>query len=143
MKFSSPIAIATLSIILFFSSNLIAQPKVIPSEEQQIIKMLRSFYTIYITENSKENSDEKMLQALKKNTCTNNLLHNIKGLDYDPFLSAQDCDNNYLKTLTIKKNPKGTNLFKISYMDGYSKKPLVIGLTVVKLKDGYKIDSIW
>lgn len=139
-------------IVLFFAAIMIffysccnsAQNNT--SEDQQIRDMLKEFYTSYMTQIS-EGKDLKTARAIPKKYCTIGLLkaiENDKELDYDPLLSAQDADVVWLKTLSIKKNIEIPNGYIITYesTSKYDNEKASIKLTVVKEKDGYKIDSV-
>lgn len=109
------------------------------------ITMLRQFYTSYITEESKMSSNEEKLNSIKKQYCTKKILKKIQQdeeLEYDPFLHAQDADTDWLKTLTISKDPQKANAYIVSYLSSYDKKKIVTKLVVVKEGQGYKIDDI-
>lgn len=113
--------------------------------EKEIITMIKSFYTAYITETSKMPPDFNKIEVIKKEYCTLSLLNKIEmqELDYDPFLKAQDCDAETLKTLSIKKDIKQKNLFYVSYNDNYTKTEITIKLIIKKENDSYKIDTIY
>jgi hypothetical protein len=113
--------------------------------EERALCMLNNFYKSYITENGKIPTNVSKVNSLKKNYCTAKLLHKIKreDLDYDIFLKAQDSDPEWLKTLSIKKDKKGSNQYSVSYTDPYNKNQIIIKLIIVKEKDLYKIDSIF
>jgi hypothetical protein len=114
------------------------------SSDEQAIKILNEFYSNYIIENSKSQIDQKTINSLKSKYCTSRLLNKIKieDLDYDPFLNAQDCDAEWLKTLTITRDSRKPNFYIISFVDNLSNKKNYIRLSVIKEKDTYKIDTI-
>jgi len=105
--------------------------------------MLKNFYSEYITE-CRKNTPENNIDLVLKKYVTNKLLKKIErlDLDYDPFINAQDCDENFFKNFKIKKDLKQTNTFIISYIVTYTKKTISITLIVVELKGKYKIDDI-
>lgn len=108
-------------------------------------EMLKEFYTRYITEVSKISPSAKKLQSIKRQYCTAGLLSNIKELelDYDPFINAKDTDDNWIKTLSVKKDPKkAKGLYVVSFSDTKSKTTITVTLSVVKDGDDYKIDGI-
>lgn len=117
------------------------------SSDDQILAMLKSFYTSYITEVA-ESGNDKTLETVKSKYCSDNLLRKIKTqieneeLDYDPFINAQDSDKAWLKTLSITKDPHKLNIFVVSYTDNYTGKPVTVKLSVIKFKGLYKIDAI-
>ena len=112
------------------------------NRDQKIITQLKEFYKSYITENSKMRTDLSKVNALKKANCTVRLLKDIKGLDYDPFLNAQDCSEDWLGTLSVEKHPKNDGQFIVSYVDGYSNKRIEIILIIVEDSGHFRIDSI-
>ena len=114
------------------------------STDEQIISMLKDFYTGYITENAKMPTDFAKINLMKKKYCTANLLSKIEKeeLDYDSFLNAQDSNTEWLKTLAVKKDTKENNLYQVSYKDTYNGTQVVIKLIVIKEKESYKIDAI-
>lgn len=108
-------------------------------------EMLKEFYTKYITEISKTSPSAKKLQSIKKQYCTAGLLSRMKELelDYDPFINAQDTDDSWIKTLSVKKDPKkGKGLYTVSFSDTESKTTITVRLSIVKDGDDYKIDGI-
>jgi len=120
------------------------------SDEKQIIGMLKSFYTEYMTTLSKDDVrlSVKKIHSLQKTYCTQKLLKELpmlsEQIDADPFLQAQDSNIEYIKTLSILKSQKIFNQYIVSYIDIYSpnKIKVIIYLTIVKEKNGFKIDSI-
>ncbi len=112
--------------------------------EGQIIKDLKSFYTLYITENAKNQPNEKLLSTIKHKYCSEKLLQklSLEELDYDPFLNAQDCDIEWLKTLSVIKESKSKNKYVVSFVDNFSKKRNKIKLFVTVIENKTKITSI-
>jgi hypothetical protein len=91
--------------------------------------------------------DEKKVELIKSKYFTANLLDkldklNKQGLNYDPFINAQDWDIDLLKKLMIRKEIKSNNIFEVSYPDNYRKTLTKIKLIVIKQNDNYKIDDI-
>lgn len=146
MKKEILVAFFTGIVIFFYSCCNFAQNNL--SEDQQIRDMLKEFYKIYITQIDKGPINRKKENSIKKKYCTTRLLEAIKNdkeLDYDPLIDAQDADIESLKTLSIKKNIGIASGYIVTYessskYDNYEKTS--IKLTVVKEKDGYKIDSV-
>jgi hypothetical protein len=119
--------------------------------EEDVKDMLKGFYTTYITmcESGAGSSYEEKIAALSKQYCTDSLWGAIQQkfatyeLDYDPFLSAQDCDIESLKTLSVKKDNQTENVYIVSYVfNSYNPDTIEINLTVVKEKGGIKINNI-
>jgi len=130
-----------LNVVLF--STLNCQSKQSGSTDKQVIIMLKDFYTSYITENAKMPPDFSKINSIKNKYCTSTFLHKLETdkLDYDPFLNAQDCDTEWLKTLLIKMDTE-KNLYQVSYKDISSGTQVVIKLIVKKENKVYKIDAI-
>ena len=108
-------------------------------------EMLKEFYTRYITEISKTSPSAKKLHSIRKQYCTAGLLSRMKELelDYDPFINAQDTDDSWIKTLSVKRHPeKGKGLYIVSFSDTESKTTITVTLSVVKEGDDYKIGGI-
>ena len=118
------------------------------SSEKQVISLLNNFYTSYITERSKMPEDFDKINSLKTKFLTQKLITkidtaDIDELDYDPFLNAQYCDIEWLKTLIIRKESTDNNCFEITYQKNYfNTEKTSIKLIIIKQKDGFKIDSI-
>lgn len=142
MKTKTLAFLFTIGVMLFSTFNCQSNPP--SSTDEQIISMLKEFYTAYITENAKMPADFTKINLIKKKYCTANLLSKIEKeeLDYDPFLNAQDSNTEWLKTLTIKKDTKENNLFQVSYKDTYSGTQVIIKLIVIKEMESYKINAI-
>jgi hypothetical protein len=105
------------------------------------IVVLKTFYSLYIEENAKNQIDEKAVSSLKRKYVTPELLKKIDNaeLDYDPFLMAQDCDERWINTLTII--PKNVHEYTLCY--SFSKgKQNCITLQLVKNENGYQITDI-
>jgi len=118
------------------------------TENEAIIQMLMEFYTKYITACSQLPTDIDAERLILEQFCTSALLDNLyhlsnpenpQWIDYDPFLNAQDCDLEMLKTLQINKDEQA-NIYNVTYQwNDYS---ITIRLSVVKTDNGYKIDAI-
>jgi len=124
-------------VLIFFSSFCKAQNK---ASNDSAATMLKQFYTSYIT--TEEESD---LVVIRKKYCTKKILNRIakdEELDADPFLQAQDTDQDWVKTLVINKDAQKPNVYIVSYVDNYTKKRIVNKLLVVKQGQNYKIDDI-
>jgi len=145
MKTKILISFFTLGVMLFNTFNSKSNPMQDKFSDEQILSMLKSFYTSYIIEYSKEPDDFKKINSIKSKYCTTSLLQKIKKLklDYDMFLQAHDIDSVMLKTLNIKKDSIRNNLYYVSYLDIFNNKTVTIKLIVVKQKELYKIDAVW
>jgi hypothetical protein len=112
--------------------------------EDQILNSLKQFYTNYIIEIDKMPLDEVKIKKLKEQYCTSKFITKLEeqDLDFDPFLNAQDCNIEWLKTLSIKKDTIKTNQYLVSYKDIYSNSQITIDIFIAKDNNAYKIDSI-
>ncbi|WP_298735473.1 DUF3828 domain-containing protein [uncultured Chitinophaga sp.] len=109
------------------------------------MEMLKQFYKEYIREMLKSSSSEKKLHSIRKQYCTTGLLNKIESaeLDYDPFLNARDADEDWLKTLSVSKDPqRKKDGYIISLLDSDTKTKTTVKLIVIKEKERYKIDAI-
>lgn len=113
------------------------------NKDESNLKMLKEFYTLYISESAKKKPDIKYLNVLKSKYCSENLLRKINAddFDYDILLNAQDCDQNWLHTLAVVKG-RQVGWYDVSYIDNYSKKKNVISVKVIKDKNQLKIDAV-
>ena len=107
--------------------------------------MLKAFYTEYIAANTKDPVSEKEVQGILKKYLTVKFLKEVpklsEELESDPFVSAQDFDAEWLKTLTIE--PSATfNVFRVSYDMGFEDEKALIRPVVAKEGGKYKIDGI-
>jgi hypothetical protein len=134
--------------LLFFAAIVIICIKCAPvqsqnkSPDEQVVTMLKSFYTSYITVIFEaKDSIEFKLDSIKLKYCTTDLLEKIKNgeWEYDPFISAQDADIEWLKTLSIIKDQTTINTCLVSF----DNKRITIRLRVVLQNNLYKIDYIF
>lgn len=125
--------------LLYCSTYGTGQTKL--SENEKIKKILKEFYISYINESAKNPVSIQNLNKIKSNYCTKKMLLKIdsQALDYDPILNAQDCDMEWLKTLSVSRSKK--SVFIVSFIDNYSKTKNSIKLVVIKVNDQYKIDD--
>lgn len=114
------------------------------NDRQAKIEMLKAFYTEYITANSKAETDGREIDAIKKKYCTAKFLKELEAAadpDYDIFLSAQDCDIEWLKTLHVE--PAATfNVFRVTYDLGFEDEKALIRPVVAKENGKFRIDGI-
>lgn len=112
--------------------------------------MLKTFYVRYITAVATDAgpASERKMKQLQQQFCTRAFLKKMPALfeqtDSDLFLKAQDTSLDYLKTLTVTKTPI-LNQYRVSYMGDVEmgkKRAIVIRVTVVKEKDGFKIAGL-
>lgn len=131
-----------LPIMIFF--NCCCQVQSI-SSDKQIVKLLKTFYVDYITESTTMPVNLKRIDVIKRKYCTARFITKIEKqeLDYDVILNAQDCDLEWLKTLSVTKDSKRVNTYIVSYIDNFSKKKNAISLVVVSEKGEFKVNSIF
>ena len=113
-----------------------------PSETK--IEFVKNFYEEYIIELSKMPMDLDRIDSVKKKFLTAELHSDLKeqGLDYDPFLNAQDFHDDILEKLAYDEHPEKKDVVKVSYIDDYTSSTVSISLEVVELANGYRINSI-
>jgi len=136
-------------IIMFFSELSSQTDHIIVDNKTNEIKFIKNFYTSYIETFANEKDlhlMEKKLKILQKNYCTNKLLKEIPDLvekcDCDPFLNAQDADIRILNTLKICK-VGDNNEYIVQYMDDLTNRLVKVKLKLVKIKNSWKIDSVY
>ena len=96
------IFLISISVILFTSCKK-------GDENPEAKAMLLKFYKSYISEVASSRDLKQMetrLDSLKKIYCTKSLIDSVNvefedGLDYDPFINAQDADSKMLETLSV------------------------------------------
>jgi hypothetical protein len=134
----------TLSIILFNSISCKAQSS--SFNDKEITSMLKNFYTSYIVERSKMPEDFKKIDSILKKYGTKNLQNQIKNedIDYDLLLNGQFCEKEWLNTMSINKDNKGSCIYKVSfsYIADGKRKQKSIKLQIVKDSTGYKINKV-
>jgi hypothetical protein len=116
------------------------------STDEQVVTMLKAFYTSYITVISESrDSIEFKLDSIKQKYCTADLLEKIENgeWEYDPLISAQDADIKWLKTLMIIKDQTAIDTYFVSFVSNYDQRKITIRLRVVLQNDRYKIDYIF
>jgi hypothetical protein len=134
---------------LLFTASCYGQP--LPNRpEQDAVPMLKRFYTDYLTvfATAVGNGGQKKLTLLQQRFCTPAFFKKIPALiqqtDSDPFLKAQDTSIEYLTTLTIAKT-LAKDKYRVSYSadaEPGKKSTVVILVTVVKEKDGFRIAAL-
>jgi hypothetical protein len=133
-----------IGLLISKSIDIFAQDN--PSDTK-IILTLRSFYKDYITERSKMPEDFKKIDFIKNKYCTKNLLIKLdkltkQGMNIDPFIKAQDWDDDLLTKMDIKKDNKSQNIYNASYLDNYRKTSIIVKLKVINQNNTYLIDDI-
>jgi hypothetical protein len=144
LKVKSLLFFCTLCLISNYA-NVKAQNS---STDKKVFRMLKEFYTSYITSLSIISPlNIEKADSIKLKYCDVTMLNNInnqfkKGeLDFDPFLKAQDIDSSCLKTLSFSKDLKRPNTFAVYYISNHIK--TVIYLKVAKENSIYKIKNVW
>ena len=115
---------------------------------------LKEFYTQHITvcdEMSMSDKSKKEEFLTKKSKIEEEFLTkefrrklDIAELDYDPFLDAQDCDKEWIKTLEITQITEQENMYKVCYYytDWRGEQTVCIKLLLVKVNEKYLINGI-
>lgn len=119
--------------------------------ESEIKKMIKEFYTAYITQSLDTiapNKNIEKLDSISQIYCTKALLDSIKNefenneLDYDPIINGQDSHPVMLKTMIINKDKKVNKYIVLFLSDTYDSSIEVVNLTIIKQGDKYKISSL-
>ena len=119
--------------------------------ESESKKMIKEFYTAYITQSLDTiapNKNIEKLDSISQIYCTKALLDSIKNefenneLDYDPIINGQDTHPEMLKTMMINKNIKANKYSVMFLSDTYDSSFEEVNLTIIKKGDKYKISSI-
>ena len=138
--------IATIIFGILFSNIMYSQEKQKEnnSSDKEIIEMLKTFYTEYISESDKMPMNENKINSIKKKYCTSKLLQkiNLLPLDYDPFVDAQDFEPTLLKTIKFTKVSKNNNIYKACYVWDFNNKTICVKLSIKKINNSFKIDDI-
>lgn len=127
--------------IIFFLTIITVTISCIKNNDAQ--DMIFDFYKQYLSPSVNETEKKELI----KKYCTKNMLDTLDvlysfdeekgliiGIDYDPFLNAQDFFS--IETLKIEKN--NNNKYKISW----DKTDINVTLNVIKDNNIWKIDSI-
>ena len=111
--------------------------------EEQVTKMLNTFYTNYITALTKATgTNENEVDSLLNRYCTLNLLNEIRfAWTYYPLLKINSSNTKILESLSIKKDSKHDDVYHVSYL--FENKKTTIKLIIVKKNERYKIDYVW
>ena len=130
----------------YFKQTYIEQYENIDSLKQKKVKIefVENFYEEYISELSEMPMDLDRIDSLEKKFLTVELYKKLKeqDLDYDPFLNAQDFDDDILEKLASNEHTEKKDVVKVSYIDDYTSSTVSIFLKVIELENGYKISSI-
>lgn len=90
-------------------------------DSQDEISRLYRFYEAYISEGGKSRSSKSAMDSILVEYCTKSLLRQMRtewenGMDWDPFVKAQDFDLTWLESLQIKKGNEFRS-YRISFLD--------------------------
>lgn len=115
------------------------------TENDTAIKMIRSFYSEYITINNEVSVDEARLAAIKKKYCTARLLSALQQeeMDYDPFLNAQDCDTSWIRTMSVKHDVLENDIYHVQYKDVSTQENIRVKLKLNHENGEYRIDKVY
>ncbi|MEQ9313106.1 MAG: DUF3828 domain-containing protein [Cytophagales bacterium] len=102
------------------------------------IEFVENFYEEYISELSEMPMDLDRIDSLEKKFLTVELYKKLKeqDLDYDPFLNAQDFDDDILEKLASNEHTEKKDVVKVSYIDDYTSSTVSIFLEVIELENG-------
>jgi hypothetical protein len=121
------------------SDTTTTNPISVNPNDSTALVFIRTFYIEYLLAFENDFTDSVRIKY-----CTSKLIKKLsnKKLDYDPFLNAQDFDDNLLKTLDVKKSDAPQEYYIVSYVDGYSKKKVYIVMSLAEHKGEYKISDV-
>ncbi len=115
-------------------------------QDENIEEKLRNFYAYYITVNDGTSGKAASKDTLEK-YCTRAFLQKIYSdtdIDYDPIISGQDFDKEWVKTLTVTKaTAKRDKIYRVSFLwDAKEMKSHNIVVTMGKEAGKWKIDYV-
>lgn len=110
--------------------------------KNEVISFLMMFYKEYTSELKKKIVDFKVIDNIKKKYCTLKLINKLaqSELDYDPFLNAQDVNDDILKSIIINDTDE-EGVYIVSY-DGYNDDKIYVKLLLIKIEGDYKVSDI-
>jgi hypothetical protein len=136
-----------LTLFAFFFSSNIANGQWIRHDdfsEQEISKMLKEFYTNYITTLTLPVGEKQQdkIDSILFIYGTINLFNELRS-DWANYtlLNRNYSDVQMLKSLAIQKDPRLNDIYYASY--SHQNKKTTINLLIVKLRGKYKIDYVW
>lgn len=129
-------------ILFLFLLNILLFTKAANAQTDSAKLFLVNFYKLYIpTYNQTHGEDVK----LQKKYSTAKLIAALPKLqeemNCDPYVNAQDADQDWLRTLKVEKDAKTANLYNVSFFDNYEKKRFYVKVFVTKEKGQYKISG--
>lgn len=119
-----------------------------PEQQDPAFSAVQQFYEKYITEISKDATDNKKIEAIRKQYVNQRFLDKLQNmyqdmeLDYDPFLAAQDCDKSVLDSLRIEQDTVRTGIYNVYLWNNFNKKYDKVTLLMKQDGQAYKIDDV-
>jgi hypothetical protein len=115
-----------------------------PSNDTQAMDSLKGFYQSYIKESSKVPSDNAKLESLKAKHCTKQYLDKLadEELDADPFLNAQDVEEQWAENLEITADASNKNQFSVCYTVSFDNSKHCVAVSMVEEDGSWKIDNV-
>lgn len=125
-----------LVIILFLTSCVESRQE----DKEKII--LYEFFSAYISEKSKPNTNPEVIDSLKKNYCKDEyiLFLDTAHFEADPFLDVQDYDKKWLESLTVYIEDPKLNVYKICFHISFNNEQKCVN---VKLTNDGKISEVF
>lgn len=105
---------------------------------------IREFYWHYITQSAKVSDyNPADVDRVMKTFLTEDLIRRLEtaGLDYDPFLDAQDCEISWLYTFKIHPDTMRENTYDVSFQYDALQRSC-IKLSLVCIDGKYRIDDV-
>ena len=118
--------------------------EMIKTSQDEGVEYVEMFYQEYISALLEMPMDLKKIETIENNYLSNKLLTQLrnKQLDYDPFLNAQDFEEDIFEKMKFENHPESTNMVKVSYEDEYTGKIVTLQLELIEDNGSYKINSI-
>lgn len=135
----------TKNILFLLLLHILLFAKTAQAQTDSAKMMLLNFYKAYIP--TFEMTGIKQALKVQKQYSTAKLIAWIdkqtekEELNYDPYVNAQDADQDWLKTIRIEKDAKTLNLYNVSFFDNFEKKRRFVRLFVTKEGNKYKISG--
>lgn len=128
----------SLLVVFLMKSEVSSQSRVTGEE------FLKAFYTEYIRKCDQPTSEHEKFIEFRNFHCSKKLLQDINTstLDYDPFLNAQDCSENWINSLKVVRATEKDATYQVTYNTGFNDVINVVELTLKPNGSTYLIDSI-
>lgn len=131
------------NILYLFSLHVLLFAKVAHAQTDSAKLMLSNFYKAYIP--TFEMDGIAASEKIQKQYSTAKLIASLpriqEEMDCDPYVNAQDADQDWLITIRIEKDAKTPNLYNVSFFDNFEKKRRFVRLFVTKEGNKYKISG--